>query len=187
MDACAALEDTKGATLGEGAFSRDELFIVLVYALTIGLLLLGPQHVLGAYFTKRGKEVPFLLERTSYAPLFGLVLLAVIPTSREEKFQGIVTATLLGDVIVEQIYVVVSAVIGGAEMVEYARICNQCAFESVAEWYEVLTMRGCASFWLSLQLLILGLAFMSVSVDVSGFFENVATRLLRQGGNGRWL
>jgi hypothetical protein len=32
------------------------------------------------------------------------------------------------------------------------------------------------------QLLILGLAFMSVSVDVSGFFENVARRLLRQGG-----
>lgn len=41
------------------------------------------------------------------------------------------------------------------------------------------------SFWrvsLGPQLLILGLAFMSVSVDVSGFFENVARRLLRQGG-----
>src|SRR5690554_2984014 len=108
MDACEAFEDDlEGGSGGEGPLSRDELLIVVVYAITIGLLLLGPKHLLGAYFTRRDKEVPFILERTSYAPLCGLLLLAIIPTSRVERFRGIVTAELLGDVIVNQIFVVV--------------------------------------------------------------------------------
>lgn len=108
MDACEALDSSDGSSRGSGPFSRDELCIVLVYAATIGLLLLGPQHILGGYFERRGRQPPFFLERTSYAPLLGLVLLAVIPTSRASGFKGIVTASLLGDVIVEQFPVVVS-------------------------------------------------------------------------------
>jgi hypothetical protein len=121
MDACEALDSSDGSNSGSGRFSRDELCIVLVYAATIGLLLLGPLHILGGHFERRGKQPPFFLERTSYAPLLGLVLLAVIPTSRASGFRGIVTASLLGDVIVQQFPVVVSEKRSGERAIIDAR------------------------------------------------------------------
>lgn len=108
MDFCDDVDDIDNGNRGVGALSRDEGLIVMVYVLTIALLLVGPQFLFAEYFKKRSVEPPFILERTSYAPMCGLILLAIIPTQHSDSFEGIVTAKLIGDVFVDQVFVVVS-------------------------------------------------------------------------------
>jgi hypothetical protein len=108
----------------------------------------------------------FLFERTSYAPLAGLAMLAVLPSAHYQRYIPIVTGDIIDKVLKAQYGIVVSA--WGIYSGTNARTCRTATRKA--------NRRTCT------QLLILGLAFMSVSVDVSGFFDNLARRILTTKG-----
>lgn len=116
--------------------SNEQVLVLIAYVLSILGLLFGPSHLFGKRLSGESAP-PWFLSKVVYAPLFGVVLLAVVhvlvaPFGLE--VEPLLTAGMMGDVVLDK--------------------------------YDIV-------------FLILSFAYLSISLDSSGFFEFCAFKIVR--------